>query len=89
MVNQYEETGEETGFRGGLRLGWSRSAFRLFLISLMLRLPVAVLMLLLIGPLITFAVLAFASGPEPAIALGIMLAGVFVGIAIVVASAIR
>ncbi len=32
MVAQHEETGEEVGFRSGLRLGWSRSAFRLFLI---------------------------------------------------------
>ena len=34
MVNQYEETDEGVDFWSGLRLGWSRSAFRLFLISL-------------------------------------------------------
>lgn len=38
MVNTYEETGEQVGFWAGLRLGWSRSAFNLFLANLLLSL---------------------------------------------------
>lgn len=35
MVDQREETGEEVGVRAGFRLGWSRGAFRIFLIDLL------------------------------------------------------
>jgi hypothetical protein len=34
MVNRHDETGEKLGFRRGLALGWSRPAWRLFLINL-------------------------------------------------------
>jgi hypothetical protein len=35
MVDANEETGEKTNVRGGFRLGWSRRAWRLFLIDLL------------------------------------------------------
>jgi hypothetical protein len=73
MVQGYEETGEEIGFRGGMRLGWSRSAFRLFLLDLMTRLPLALLIMLMIAPLVAFAVVSFTAGGEPRIVLGILL----------------
>jgi hypothetical protein len=88
MVNGYEETGEEIGFQAGLRMGWSRSALRLFLLDLMLSLPVTLAMLLLLAPLGFLAFVAFAAG-DPKIVLGVIvilaavpviLLGVLVGI---------
>jgi len=73
MVDEYEETGEELGFRSGFGRGWSRSAFRFFLISLVLKLPVALLMLGLIVPLVGLAVLGFVNGSGGTIALGVVL----------------
>jgi hypothetical protein len=39
MVDNYEETGERLTFREGFRLGWSPTAWRLFLIDLVIDLP--------------------------------------------------
>lgn len=47
MVDHYEETGERLTFRQGLRLGWSRTAWRLFLINLTVDLPVVLVLGLL------------------------------------------
>jgi hypothetical protein len=51
MVDDYEETGEKRGVREGFRLGWSRTALRLFVIDLLTRLPgfVTILLLVLLG----------------------------------------
>jgi hypothetical protein len=51
MVDQYEASGEQVTMRQGFRLGWSRSAFRMFLIDLLLGLltTVAAILLLLIA----------------------------------------
>ena len=49
MVDNYEETGHKVGVRKGFRLGWSRTSWRLFLISLLTVLPVALLVLMLLG----------------------------------------
>ena len=73
MVNQYEESGEQVGFWSGLRRGWSRSAFRLFTISLGLKLPLTLLMVLSIGSLVTLGVLSITTETGPGIALGIAL----------------
>jgi hypothetical protein len=62
MVQGYEETGEEIGFRRGLRLGWSRSAFHLFLINLIVNLPLTVGILLLIGALAVPIILVVRTG---------------------------
>ena len=48
MVNDYEETGEKRGVREGFRLGWSRTALRLFVIDLLTKLPGVVTALLLV-----------------------------------------
>ena len=53
MVHDYEETGEKRSVRQGFRMGWSRTAFRLFLINLLIGLPVAVAFILLF--VLTFA----------------------------------
>ena len=42
MVNMHEETGEKYTIKQGFKLGWSRSAWRLFLIGLVIGLPLAV-----------------------------------------------
>ncbi len=43
MVDDYEETGEKRGVRQGFRLGWSRTALRLFVIDLLTRVPALLL----------------------------------------------
>jgi hypothetical protein len=56
MVNDTEETGETLGVGRGLRLGFSRSAGRLFLIDLLINLPLTLasilLFLLALSPLL-------------------------------------
>jgi hypothetical protein len=47
MVGDYEETGEKRGVRQGLRMGWSRSAWRLFLIKFLISLPTTLAFILL------------------------------------------
>ncbi len=47
MVDEYEETNVRQGFWQGVRLGWSRSAWRLFLIDFVVNTPVALAFLLL------------------------------------------
>jgi len=47
MVDDHEETGQKHGVRQGFRIGWSRTALRLFLIDLLTTLPVALAFLLL------------------------------------------
>ena len=57
MVDEYEHSGSKLGFRQGWKLGWTRRAFRLWLIDLILAVPVIVyLMLVAAGILIYFAV---------------------------------
>jgi hypothetical protein len=46
-VDETEETGQKRSVRQGFRLGWSRTAWRLFLIKLLVSLPVAVAFILL------------------------------------------
>lgn len=66
MVDDHEETGQKRSVRQGFRLGWSRSAFRLFLIDLLIGLPVAVafilLFLLAAAPLLLWATESTAAG---------------------------
>lgn len=49
MVDEYERTGTKLGFVQGWKLGWTRRAFRLWLIDLLLGIPIFVLVLLLVG----------------------------------------
>ncbi len=54
MVDRYESSGEKVTWREGFRLGWSRPAWRLFLIDLLIFLPVfsgiLLAVLLIMGP---------------------------------------
>ena len=47
MVDDHEETGEKRSVRQGFRLGWSRTALRLFLMDLLIILPLVVVFILL------------------------------------------
>lgn len=49
MVNTAEKTGVRLGLRQGFSLGWSRTAWRLFLIDVLVYLPVILLFFLLFG----------------------------------------
>ncbi len=66
MVDDYEETGEKHSVCQGFRLGWSRTALRLFLIDLLIGLPVAVVFILLsalaFAPLLLWATDSTAAG---------------------------
>ncbi|MBN1318392.1 MAG: hypothetical protein JXA42_23130 [Anaerolineales bacterium] len=48
MVDHYEETGEKYTIKEGFRLGWSRTAFNIFLIHLITGLPTFLVIMLLI-----------------------------------------
>jgi hypothetical protein len=48
MVNEYEDTGQKRSVRQGFRLGWSRVAWRLFLLDVSVGLPVVMIFILLI-----------------------------------------
>jgi hypothetical protein len=66
MVDEHEETGQKHSVRQGFRMGWSRSAFHLFLIDLVIGLPVAVVFILLFllaaAPLLLWATESTAAG---------------------------
>jgi len=47
MVDDHEETAEKRSVRQGFRIGWSRTALRLFLIDLLIVLPLALVSILL------------------------------------------
>lgn len=49
MVNTTEKTGERLGIRQGFRLGWSRMAWRLFTVDVLVYLPVALFVVLMFG----------------------------------------
>jgi hypothetical protein len=58
MVDEYEGTGEKMTVREGFRFGWSNTAWRLFLLNLIVNLPVIALMLVLLiaGIVVYFSV---------------------------------
>ena len=58
MVDEYEGTGNKMTVRQGFRIGWSNTAWRLFLINLIVNLPLIALMLVLLvaGLIVYFAV---------------------------------
>jgi hypothetical protein len=49
MVDEYEQSGRKVGFRQGWKLGWTRRAFRLWLIDLILAIPALVFVLMILG----------------------------------------
>jgi len=68
MVDRYERDEEKVTWREGFRLGWSREAWRLFLIDLAIFLPLVVAILLLFGCAALPVLLSYMAGKEPTIA---------------------
>jgi len=62
MVDGHETTGEKVGFRQGWRLGWSRQAWRVFLIDLAIGIPLAILLIGLFGCALLPVILGATSG---------------------------
>lgn len=90
MVDRYEATEEKVGFRQGLRMGWSRSAFRIFLIDLLIILAAIViflpLTLLAMLPLLAWTSNNTALGVAGTIAtVGMMMLIIFIGILVGIA----
>ncbi|MBN1921343.1 MAG: hypothetical protein JW892_08875 [Anaerolineae bacterium] len=71
MVDIYETNGEKLRFREGWRLGWSREAWRLFLIDLAIFIPVFVGAALLLG-LAALPLLLLASGDGVGAVIGVV-----------------
>jgi hypothetical protein len=74
MVDRYEESGEKVRVRQGFRWGWSRSAFRLWLIDLVVTIPVVLGILVMFGCAALPILLGIAAGEN------IAAAGVVAGI---------
>ncbi|HSL43848.1 MAG TPA: hypothetical protein VK897_10480 [Anaerolineales bacterium] len=85
MVDEYENSGTKMTVNQGFRLGWSRTAWRLFLINLIVSLPVILffLVLLVAGVLIFLSVV---NGNETFTAVSIisMIGTVFLSIFVVI-----
>jgi hypothetical protein len=73
MVDEYEKTGEQSNWRQGLRMGWSRSAWRIFLICLVTYIP-AILAVILVSAVV---MLPLAFGAANTLEGGNIPAGVF------------
>jgi len=89
MVDDYEETGQKHDVREGFRLGWSRSAFHLFLIDLLIGVPVALVFILLFllaaAPLLLWLTESRAAGLfGTAIAIGLGLLVILLAIVVAV-----
>ncbi len=49
MVNDYEQTGQKVSFGQGWKLGWTRRAFRIWVIDLIIGVPAFLLIALIVG----------------------------------------
>jgi len=65
MVDEYETKGEKAGFRQGWRLGWSRFAWRVFLIDLVIGIPLTILLVGLFGCALLPVILGAVGDGEP------------------------
>ena len=66
MVHKHEETGKKVSITKGVRLGWSRSTWRIFLIDLLVRFPIYIILLALfllsLVPLLLWLTGSYAAG---------------------------
>ena len=72
MVDRYEETGEQRSFGQGLRLGWSRTAWRLFLIELVVDVPLVLALITLYAAVLAPLALGLWGGTPAAVVAGSM-----------------
>lgn len=77
MVDHYEITTEKVSVKQGFRLGWSRLAWRLFLIDLLIYLPLALVIIALFGCAALPLASSMLSGQEPGIASIVTMIGAF------------
>jgi hypothetical protein len=75
MVGEYEDTGERRGVWQGLRLGLSRTAWRLFLIDLAIDIPVILAFLLLFALAFTPLVFGIRGSAPATVIVGSLLTG--------------
>lgn len=65
MVDTYEQDEEKLTWKAGLRLGWSRAAWRLFLIDLVINLPIFLAFILFFGCAALPVLLKTLAGQQP------------------------
>lgn len=87
MVDQYEDTGEKLGIRQGFRLGFSRTAWKVFLVDLVINLPLLVIgityIFLVMMPLLLLLTKNPAAGVAGVVtAIGLFFVGIFLAIII-------
>ncbi len=87
LVDQHEESGEKQSFRAGLRLGFSRTAWRLFLVDLVINLPLILFFVLyfvfVFAPLALWATNSTAAGIFGTIVtIGLFFLGLFLAIVV-------
>lgn len=86
MVDEYEQSGVKVGFRQAWKYGWSRAAWRLFLVNFVAHIPVIILFVTL-GLIVWWAFSALMGGVIPVISIvisGSGLAFLFIFLTIVV-----
>jgi len=89
MVNQYEESGEKMSFGQGWRLGWTRTAFRIWLVDLLFGVG-AFLVIILLFLLAAAPLLLLLTGSDVADVVGIVMTiglGVFVFLLLILLAA--
>ncbi len=64
MVDHLENTGEKVTWRKGLRWGWSNTAFRMWLINLVILIPTVLVVLILFGCAAIPVLLGLAGGEK-------------------------
>jgi hypothetical protein len=85
MVDEYENTGTKMTVREGFRIGWSRTAWRLFLINLIVNLPVILFFLILLVAGVTiFLAATSGNGNATTVSIVSMIGLVFTSICAVV-----
>jgi hypothetical protein len=85
MVDEYENSGTKMTVNQGFRLGWSRTAWRLFLLNLVVNLPVILLLLvLLIAGVIVFLSVVNGEAAFTAVSIVSMVGTVFLSIFVVI-----
>jgi hypothetical protein len=85
MVDEYENTNTRMTLRQGFQIGWSRTAWRLFLINLIVNLPVILFFLiLLIAGVITFLGVVNGNATFTAVSIVSMIGLIFLAIFVVI-----
>jgi len=85
MVDQFEETGEQLSISQGFRLGFSRTAGRVFLVDLVVNLPLVILIIFLfimfLAPMFLFLTTSVPAGVLGIVlTIGFFFVGIFVAI---------